>query len=212
MKRAKKLRLLVTAGPTREFIDPIRYVSNRSSGKMGYALARAARKLSPRVVLVSGPTALKPPAGVEFVPVVTAAEMAEAVLARYARSDVVIMAAAVCDFKPATPAAGKIKKETFGGLLKLVPTIDILAELGRRKRAQVLVGFAAETDNLERNAREKLARKRLDLIIGNDASAFESDRNAVVLIGRDGQMERIPQQPKAKIAAIILERVRRLVP
>lgn len=207
---AAELRFLVTAGPTREFIDPIRYISNRSSGKMGYAIAAAARKLSPHVVLVSGPTALTAPAGVELVPVTTAQEMADAVLARYAQSDIVIMTAAVCDFKPATSAPGKIKKQTFDGNLMLEPTVDILAELGRRKQAQVLVGFAAETDDLERNARDKLERKHLDLIVANDASAFESDSNAVTVIARDGAVERLPLQPKTKVAALILERAVRM--
>lgn len=196
------MNFLITAGPTREFLDPIRYLSNRSSGKMGYALARAARKFG-RVTLVSGPVALKPLRGVEFVPVVTAREMAEAVFKRYGKADVVIMAAAVCDFRPKLPARRKIKKQGFAGNLKLAPTVDILAELGRRKRRQFLIGFAAETDNLRRNAVEKLRRKNLDLIIANDASAFDSETNRVLLIDRKGCTQ-LPEMPKGKVANAIL--------
>ena len=206
------LRILVTAGPTREFLDPIRYLSNRSSGKMGYALAEAARAVSSRVVLVSGPTALTAPAGVEFVPVTTAQEMAEAVWERFARTDVVIMAAAVCDFRPKSCASGKIKKATFAGRIEVVSTVDILAELGRRKTGQVLVGFAAETGHLERNARAKLRKKQLDLIVANDARAFAADTNQVVLIGRDGRRERLPELPKREVAAVVLRRAVALVP
>jgi phosphopantothenoylcysteine decarboxylase/phosphopantothenate--cysteine ligase len=200
-------RFLVTAGPTREFLDPIRYLSNLSSGRMGYALAAVAREVSPRVTLVSGPTALRPPDGVEFVPVTTAAEMAAAVLERFEQVDVVIMAAAVCDFRPRRPAASKIKKQTFAGSLELEPTPDILAELGRRKTTQMLVGFAAETANLLANARGKLVRKRLDLIVANDQRAFESDDNAVTLLWPDGRQEAWPAMPKHKVARRIIERV-----
>ena len=198
------MNFLITAGPTREFLDPIRYISNRSSGKMGYALSRAALRHG-HVTLVSGPVALKPPAGVEFVPVMTAAEMAKAVFARYAKADVVIMAAAVCDFRPRKVAGSKIKKQKFAGKLELVPTIDILAELGRRKRRQVLVGFAAETDNLERNAVHKLRRKKLDFIVANDVSAFDADTNRVMIIGRD-RREKLPEISKARVAVEIVKR------
>jgi phosphopantothenoylcysteine decarboxylase / phosphopantothenate---cysteine ligase len=198
------VNFLITAGPTREFLDPIRYISNRSSGKMGYALARAAARYG-HVTLVSGPVTLKPPVGVEFVPVTTAAEMAKAVLARYGTADIVIMAAAVCDFRPKTPVTRKIKKLEFTGKLALAPTVDILAELGRRKRRQVLVGFAAETDHLERNAVDKLRRKRLDLIVANDVRAFDSDTNQVVIIGR-GTRERLPEMSKMRVAGEIVKR------
>lgn len=207
----KAPRFLITAGPTREFFDPIRFISNRSSGKMGYALAEAALKVSPHVVLVSGPTALPAPKGVEFVPVITAQEMADAVLSRYDRADVVIMTAAVCDFRPKRVAETKIKKGTFAGALELEPTMDILAELGQRRRSQFLVGFAAETDNVERNAREKLQLKGLDMIVANDASAFDSETNTVTLIGRDGQSERLAEMTKAEVATAILQRVTKLV-
>jgi len=206
MKSETDIRFLITAGPTREFIDPIRFLSNRSSGKMGYALAEAARAVASRVVLVSGPTALTPPRGVEFVPVTTAQEMADAVLARFEQSDVVIMAAAVCDFRPKAAAAQKIKRTGFGGVLELEPTFDILAELGKRKKSQTLIGFAAETENVEANAREKLQRKNLDMIVANDAGAFESDGNAVTLILRDGKPERLREMPKAAVAEAIIQR------
>lgn len=202
-----KLRFLITAGPTREFLDPIRFISNRSSGKMGYALARAARRHG-KVTLVSGPVALKPPTGVTFAPVTTAHEMAEAVLSHDA--DIVIMTAAVCDFRPRRVAARKIKKAGFSGVLELVPTVDILATLGKRKRHQLLVGFAAETDSLEANAQEKLRRKNLDLIVANDARAMEAETNQVTLLYRDGRVERLPEMSKARVAREILRRVSKL--
>lgn len=208
-----KPRILITAGPTREFFDPVRYISNRSSGKMGYALARAARRYG-RVTLISGPVALKPPSGVAFVRVVTAAEMAQEVFRRYREADVVIMAAAVCDYRPATTARHKIKKKQrpAGLRLELVPTVDILSELGRRKRPhQILVGFAAETDRLVANAQEKLRRKNLDLIVANDACAMEADTNRVALLYCDGRVERLPEMSKARVAGEILKRIQRLL-
>src|SRR5690242_19710375 len=134
MKSVADIRFLITAGPTREFFDPVRYISNRSSGKMGYGIADAARALSSHVALVSGPTSLAPPKGVEFISVTTAQEMAEAVWSRFEAVDVCIMAAAVCDFRPKKTATSKIKKASFGNVLELEPTPDILAELGRRKK------------------------------------------------------------------------------
>ena len=207
----KSLRFLITAGPTREFLDPIRYISNRSSGKMGYAIAEAARAVSAHVTLVSGPTALTPPKGVEFVSVTTSQEMADAVWSRFDTVDICIMAAAVCDFRPKKVATGKIKKGTSGSVLELEPTPDILAELGRRRRAQVLVGFAAETDDLERHAREKLVQKRLDFIVANDSSAFDADTSRVTFIARDGKVDRQPERPKMEIAKAIVERAVQLV-
>jgi phosphopantothenoylcysteine decarboxylase / phosphopantothenate---cysteine ligase len=210
VKEPGALRFLITAGPTREFIDPIRFISNRSSGKMGYALAEAARAVSPHVVLVSGPTALARPKGVEFISVMTTEEMAEAVLPRFEQCDIAIMAAAVCDFRPAIPAALKIKKAAFSGTLKLAPTTDILAKLGELKKTQILVGFAAETDNLERNALDKLKRKRLDLIVANEAIAFEADTNTVTLFGKEGKPERLTEMPKRQAAEAIVQRVLQL--
>jgi phosphopantothenoylcysteine decarboxylase/phosphopantothenate--cysteine ligase len=198
------IRFLITAGPTREFIDPIRYISNRSSGKMGYALARAARRHG-RVTLISGPVALRPPARVEFVPVISAAEMAREVFRRYRQADIVIMAAAVCDFRPRSVAGRKIKKHRFRFALQLVPTVDILAELGRRKRRQLLVGFAAETGELERHALQKLRRKRLDMIVANDVRAFEADRSRAVLLTPRGR-EALPEMPKSRLAREIVRR------
>ena len=211
MKAPNTLRFLVTAGPTREFLDPIRYISNRSSGKMGYAIAVAARAISSQVTLVSGPTALKPPQGVEFLSVTTAQEMAEAVWSRFDQVDICIMAAAVCDFRPGKMATSKIKKGAFGGILELEATPDILAELGRRKKSQVLIGFAAETDDMENQAREKLARKKLDFIVANDSSAFDAETSRVIFIGREGKIERLSEMPKVEIAKLIVEHAVRLI-
>ncbi|HVM60059.1 MAG TPA: phosphopantothenoylcysteine decarboxylase [Verrucomicrobiae bacterium] len=208
---SKPLRFLVTAGPTREFLDPIRYISNRSSGKMGYAIAEAARAVSSSVTLVSGPTSLAAPKGVELVSVTTAQEMAEAVWSRFGSVDVCIMAAAICDFRPKKAAGSKIKKGSFSGVLELEPTPDILAELGRRKKSQVLVGFAAETDDVEKHAREKLARKGLDFIVANDASAFDAETNQVTVLCGDGTVEKLPKLPKIEVAKKIIERAVRLV-
>jgi len=206
----KTLRFLITAGPTREFFDPIRYISNRSSGKMGYAIAEAALASAARVTLVSGPTALVPPKGVEFISVTTAQEMAEAVWQRFDACDVCIMAAAVCDFRPKKTSASKIKKTSFDGALELEATPDILAELGRCKKSQVLIGFAAETEEVEKHAREKLTRKHLDLIVANDSSAFDVDTNQVTVISADGGAEKLPEMPKSEVAKAIVERAMRL--
>jgi phosphopantothenoylcysteine decarboxylase/phosphopantothenate--cysteine ligase len=211
VKAPNTLRFLVTAGPTREFLDPIRYISNRSSGRMGYAIADAARAISSRVTLVSGPTALQPPEVAEFVSVTTAQEMAEAVWSRFDAVDICVMAAAVCDFRLRKMATNKIKKDSFNGVLELEATPDILAELGRRKKSQVLIGFAAETDDLETHAREKLARKNLDFIVANDSTAFDADTNRVTLISSDGKIERMPEIPKVEIAKLIVERAVQLL-
>jgi phosphopantothenoylcysteine decarboxylase / phosphopantothenate---cysteine ligase len=191
-------------------LDPIRFISNRSSGKMGYALAEAARAVSPHVVFVSGPTALTPPTGVEYAPVTTAQEMADAVLARFDSCDVVVMAAAVCDFRPKQTAGSKIKKGTFRGVLELEPTVDILAELGKRKQSQTLVGFAAETDDLLANARAKLQQKNLDLIVANTPSAFEAETSAVTLLFSNGRIERLPELRKRDVAVAIIKQVLKL--
>lgn len=200
------MRFLITAGPTREHFDPVRFISNRSSGKMGYALAEAARARG-TVTLVSGPVSLAAPPGVEVVPVVSAAEMAAAVMSRYADAAVVIMAAAVCDFRPRQVAGHKLKKQTVNLTLELEPTVDILAELGRRKTRQVLVGFAVETQDLEKYALDKLRRKNLDWIVANEARAFDRETNAVTIFGADGSREQLPEMPKGDVAAAIVERV-----
>ena len=207
----KPIRFLITAGPTREFFDPIRYISNRSSGKMGYAIAAACRKVSPHVTLVTGPVTLTEPTGVKCVPVTTAAEMAREVFRRYLKADVVIMTAAVCDYRPQRVASKKLKKTGKQLVLELEPTTDILLELGKRKRHQLLVGFAAETDELERHALDKLRRKRLDLIVANDASAFDANTNRVTLFFADGRVERLPEMSKRKVARELVRHVYEMV-
>jgi phosphopantothenoylcysteine decarboxylase/phosphopantothenate--cysteine ligase len=205
-------RVLISAGPTQEAIDPVRFISNRSSGKMGYALAEAARMRGAEVVLVSGPTALPAPTGVDYCPVTTAEDMRKALLSRFTWSDTVIMAAAVADFRPAQPAQHKLKKRHRPiTQLALTPTADILQELGERRTTQVLVGFAAETEDLLAHAREKLHAKHVDLLVANDVSAagsgFGSDTNRVVLLASDGEAEELPLLPKRDVAGRILDRI-----
>jgi phosphopantothenoylcysteine decarboxylase/phosphopantothenate--cysteine ligase len=203
-------RLLLSAGPTQEAIDPVRFISNRSSGKMGYAIAEAARARGASVCLVSGPTALEPPAGVEFVPVTTAEEMQKALLSRLSWSTVVVMAAAVADFRPSRQSPAKIKKA--GGAwstLDLTPTEDILALLSTQRRGQILVGFAAETESLLAHAKAKLKQKGLDLIVGNnvlaEGSGFGSDTNAAILVSRHGDVTDLGLLSKRDLAARILD-------
>ena len=202
------VRVLVTAGPTREAIDPVRFLSNHSSGKMGFAVAAAARALGAEVELVSGPVSLDPPPGVGVVPVGSAAEMRREVLARAAGCDVFIAAAAVADYTPASPAPGKLKKETAPLRLDLRPTRDILAEVAALDDAPFTVGFAAETEDLERHARSKLERKRLDLIAANrvDRSdlGFDSDRNALLVLWPGGGRADLPAGPKTLLARQLL--------
>lgn len=197
-------RLLVTAGPNHEAIDPVRFISNRSSGKMGYALARAAVRRGADVTLVSGPTALPPPAGVRLLPVVTAAQMREAVLAEFDRATAVFMAAAVADYRPAAPPQKKVKRGRGVFSLELRPNPDILGELGRRKQGRVLVGFAAETDSLILHAKEKLRRKKLDFIVANDVTkegcGFDVDTNAATLIDREDKVLSLPLMSKDALA------------
>ena len=201
------LNVLVTAGPTVEDIDPVRFLSNRSSGKMGYAVAEIARQRGAEVSLVSGPTSLNPPEGVRFVPVRSAAQMKDAVLALYPDMDIVVKAAAVADYRPAAPSAQKIKKGKAVLRLPLDRTDDILALLGKRKRKQVLVGFAAETERLLESARGKLERKNLDLLVANDVSGgvFGEDDSSVVVLRRGGDPVTIERQPKRAIAGRILD-------
>ena len=213
----KGTRVLVTAGPTREALDPVRFIGNRSSGKMGYALAAAARNRGADVVLVSGPVDLKAPAGVEVVHVTTAVEMRDAVIGRAATADVVIMAAAVADYAPAAAADRKIHKDQGELTLKLVRTPDILAELGRARAGNdrpLLVGFAAETDDVVARARRKYSEKRVDLIVANDVSrtdaGFEVDTNEVTIVSAQGE-ERLPLQSKDAIAGQVVDRVEALL-
>lgn len=205
----KRLRILVTAGPTVEAIDPVRYLSNRSSGKMGYALAEAALAAGHDVTLISGPTCLSVPAGCRFIPVKTARDMREAVLRVFPKADLVIKAAAVADYRPAKAEGHKIKKTADEFVLKLVRNPDILKELGGNKRpGQVLVGFAAETRAILRHALGKMRGKNLDWIVVNDVLkkglGFESDDNAATLIASDGSRTRFPKQSKARLAKALL--------
>ncbi len=207
--------VLVTAGGTREPIDPVRYLANRSSGKQGHALAEEAARRGASVLLVTT-AGLPTSAGIEVVAVETAAEMEAAVLGRGALADVVVMAAAVADFRPATIAPVKLRKSDGVPELRLEATNDILAELGRRRRSgQVLVGFAAETDGLEARAADKLVRKGLDLVVANDVSAegvgFAHDTNAVVLLGADGSRHDVPLGPKSTIATAVFDAVKLLL-
>jgi phosphopantothenoylcysteine decarboxylase / phosphopantothenate---cysteine ligase len=203
--------VLVTAGPTVEDIDPVRFVSNRSSGRMGYRLAEAARDRGARVVLVSGPTRLPAPHGVEVVAVRSAEQMERAVAERVGPATVVIAAAAVSDYRPAAPAVSKIKKTEGRLVLELVRTPDILKGLGASGGGRVLVGFAAETEDLEENARRKLEEKRLDLVVANDVTrpgaGFEAETNAVVLLRRDGGRAKVPLASKREVAERILDEV-----
>lgn len=204
--------VLITVGPTREAIDPVRFIGNRSSGRMGYALAEAALRRGARVILVTGPTALKPPAAAEVVPVETAAEMREAVLARLPQSSIVIKAAAVADYRPKQTSAQKIKRR--GALsLELEPTPDILAEVVARRTRQVVVGFAAETENVLENARRKLAAKAVDAIVLNDVSqkgiGMDSERNAVTILTHTEQID-VPETTKWEVAHRVLDTIVRL--
>ena len=203
--------VLVTAGPTREAIDPVRYISNRSSGKMGYAVAEAACRRGAHTLLVSGPTALRPPEGVEHIAVTSGAEMRDAVRARLREATVIVKAAAVADYRPQKEAAQKLRSKAQEFSLALEPTEDILAEIAREKGSRILVGFAAETENVRNNARSKLEAKRLDLIVANDVtlddSGFDSDYNTVLLLGSNGLERQLPRLRKIEVANEILNEV-----
>jgi phosphopantothenoylcysteine decarboxylase/phosphopantothenate--cysteine ligase len=195
-------RVLVTAGPTREAIDPVRYISNRSSGKMGYAIARAAAEAGAAVTLISGPVSLAAPDGVNCVTVESAAEMADAVLKHVAECDIFIAAAAVADYRCASPARRKIKKSDAEWILTLAATTDILARVASMEGRRFTVGFAAETENLAAHARQKLQAKRLDMIAANEvgvALGFESDENALHVFWADGEVA-LPRTSKAALA------------
>lgn len=210
--------VLVTAGGTREPVDPVRVLANRSSGRMGFAVAAEAARRGAEVVLVAAPTALETPAGVRRVDVETALEMRDAVHAELARTTIVVMAAAVADFRPATPAGRKIRKEELGpegGLtLELARNPDILAEVGAVKGDRLVVGFAAESHDVIASARRKLARKGCDLMLANDisraGSGFDVDTNAVFLVWPGGDVEELPLLPKREVAARLLDRVQKL--
>ena len=209
-------RVLVSAGPTQEPIDPVRFISNRSSGKMGYAIAEAAQARGAQVVLVTGPTALPVPKGVEVVPVATAEEMWKALSARLAWSTAIVMAAAVADFRPRHPASQKIKKQgRTGQTIDLERTTDILTSLSAQRTTQLMVGFAAETSDLIAHAKEKLTAKGLDLIVANDitieGAGFGSDQNTATLIDRQGSVTELPLMPKRALADAILNRAHELL-
>jgi phosphopantothenoylcysteine decarboxylase/phosphopantothenate--cysteine ligase len=219
----------VTAGPTREPFDPARFISNPSTGRMGYALAVAARERGAQVTLVSGPTALEAPSGIDLVRVETADEMLRATLNQFQGADLVLKAAAVSDYRPEVRARAKLKKDAFarrgrtGGkgdraiATRLLPTTDILAEIGRRKKPhQVLVGFAAESGDLLRNARIKLRRKNLDLIVANRigvaGEGFEAETNRALVLDRRGRRTELPLMTKDKMAGAILDLAQPLLP
>ena len=210
-KSLQGVRLLVTAGGTREAIDPVRYIGNRSSGKMGYAIAAVAAERGAEVILVSGPVSLAAPTGVTRVSVESALEMRDAVLAAFPTVDIVIKAAAVADYRPDVVAEQKIKKQSSNMTVNLIKNPDILAELGSSKSSQFLVGFAAETQDLAKNATEKLRRKNLDMLVANDVTqagaGFESETNIVKVFYQDGVSEELPQMSKLELAAVLLDRV-----
>jgi phosphopantothenoylcysteine decarboxylase / phosphopantothenate---cysteine ligase len=205
--------LLVTAGPTHEALDPVRFLTNRSSGKMGYALAEAAVRRGAQVILVSGPTELHPPEGADWIPVRTAEEMRRAVLDHSAAANIVIMAAAVSDYSPLV-VPRKMKRGSETVMIELHPTPDILAELGRDKRERVLIGFAAETERVAENARSKLDQKGADMIVANDVTqegaGFDIDTNIVTLFLRDGSAIALPKLSKLEVAHRILDHALRL--
>ena len=207
--------ILITAGPTQEALDPVRYLTNRSSGKMGYALAEAAAARGAHVILVSGPVALAPPASVEVLRITTAAEMRDAVFSNLKHTTVVIKCAAVADFRPSAEAKQKIKKTAARVSLELDPTSDILAELGRKRGPWLLIGFAAETENLREEARRKLESKNCDMIVANlvgqdSETGFESDANEVLLALRTGEFLPLPKASKREIAEQILNQILKL--
>ncbi len=207
-------KVLITAGPTREAIDPVRFISNRSSGRMGYALAAAAQKRGAKVTLVSGPVALNASAGVDLLKVESAAEMQKAVLAVFDEMDIVIKTAAVSDFKAAEPKQKKIKKNNVELTLNLTANPDILKDLGTKKKNQLLIGFAAETNDVINYAKGKLQEKNLDMIIVNDVTlsgaGFDVDTNIVTLLDKYGHEESLPQLAKTKLAEIILDAIGKL--
>jgi phosphopantothenoylcysteine decarboxylase/phosphopantothenate--cysteine ligase len=205
-------RILVTSGPTREPIDPVRYLSNRSSGKMGHAMATAALRRGAEVVLIAGPTSLRPPPGAAYVPVQTAEEMREAALQHLGPATIVIKAAAVADYRVKQPSPTKIKSKKDEGLaLELTPNPDILREIAARKEGRFVVGFAAETDDVRGHAAAKLRAKNVDLLVVNDVSrrgiGFEADDNEVILLDRWGGAVDLPRMSKIEVAGAILDRV-----
>jgi phosphopantothenoylcysteine decarboxylase/phosphopantothenate--cysteine ligase len=215
-KDLKGQRILVTAGPTVEGVDPVRHITNRSSGKMGYAIARMARRRGAKVVLVSGPSLIPPPRrDIVFIPIRSAKDMEKAVFDQYKNCSVIIMAAAIADFRPKEVSPQKIKKKEHEAyIMELEKNPDILSELGQVKGDRILVGFAAETENVIQNARVKLHKKNADLLIANDVSqsgaGFEVDTNIVTIIGRRERIKKLPLMTKEDVANIILNQVVKL--
>src|SRR5438045_4540482 len=206
--------ILVTAGPTREDLDPVRYLTNRSSGKMGYAVAEAAARRGSRVILVTGPTSLETPAAVERVDVRTAEEMQRAVMEKFSDCSIAIFAAAVADYRPVERSPQKMKRGKESLTISLQPTPDILASVSLHKGDRLVIGFAAETDHVAENARKKLAAKNADLIVANDVTTegagFDTDTNIVTLFSRDGRDLALPKMSKSEVAQRILDEVLRL--
>lgn len=198
------MRMLVTAGPTREYIDPVRYLSNDSSGRMGFAIARAAARRGHEVVLVSGPTALRPPAAAEFVSVMSARDMNEAVRRHFPDCDCLVMSAAVSDFRPKRAATRKIKKEDMGESIALTRNPDIVAGVTRNKGDRVVIGFALETDNAVANAMDKMRRKRFDYVVLNSPDVIGSKEGSVTILGRDGEERATASGAKDSLARTIV--------
>ncbi|AJC73064.1 DNA/pantothenate metabolism flavoprotein [Pseudothermotoga hypogea DSM 11164 = NBRC 106472] len=210
-KPLRDLRLLVTAGPTWESIDPVRVITNRSSGKMGFEIARMAARLGAEVTLIAGPTCLRPPFFIkEYVSIESAQQMFEETMKRFESVDGVIMAAAVADYTPALKSSSKLKKSEERLSIELIKTKDILEELGRKKSKQILVGFAVETEELETYAEQKLRKKNLDMIVANEVQAMGSDQNTVTIIKRDGSKKRVGPDAKDRIALAILDELAHL--
>ena len=208
------MHIVISAGPTREAIDPVRYITNRSTGKMGYAIAEAARERGLLVTLVSGPVNLLPPEGVDVINIESAADMAKAMKTSAQTADIIVMAAAVADYRPRQYSTSKVKKSDGDMCIELERTEDVLLSLGKNKRpGQILVGFAAETDDLLKNAQGKLERKNLDYIaaniVGVPGRGFAADNNAITLIGRDGSQTEFALQSKKDLAGALLDHILR---
>ena len=206
------MHIVISAGPTREAIDPVRYITNRSTGKMGYAIAEAARERGLLVTLVSGPVNLLPPEGVEVINIESAADMAKAMKSAAQTADIIVMAAAVADYRPRQYSTSKVKKSDGDMCIELERTEDVLLSLGKNKRpGQILVGFAAETDDLLKNAQGKLERKNLDYIaaniVGVPGRGFAADNNAITLIGRNGSQTEFALQSKKNLAEALLQHI-----
>jgi phosphopantothenoylcysteine decarboxylase/phosphopantothenate--cysteine ligase len=207
--------VLVTAGPTREPLDPVRFITNYSSGKMGYALASRARRRGASVILISGPTVLSVPRGVTYVPVSTAVEMRHAVMKNLKQSTIVIKSAAVADYRPSVCADAKIKKKDGPWTLDLERNPDIIAEIGKKKKERILIGFAMESEDLIKNAKAKMLSKNMDLIVANDLkqkdAGFQSDTNIVKILDRDGGIDELPLMDKMAVAGRILDRAKQMI-